>query len=197
METIRDTAFGKLVRLFSRQRWMRYPEEQDVSIWPEFLKTETDAKEEGERTTSLENPEDLETFGLYTVTSQAATRARRVSSSSTLRESGQALVISWRGHDDSEVGFLLIFICLLHSLLCGSRGANLFYFWFTKNPQNWSIKKKTFVSCLIWLLTFAIYIGSAIYTPGIPGVATQFGVSNVAATLGLTLFVLGYGLGSY
>jgi DHA1 family multidrug resistance protein-like MFS transporter len=49
---------------------------------------------------------------------------------------------------------------------------------------------------LIWLLTFAIYVGSAIYTPGIPGVAKQFGVSNVAATLGLTLFVLGYGIGS-
>jgi len=50
---------------------------------------------------------------------------------------------------------------------------------------------------LIWLLTFAIYVGSAIYTPGIPGVSEQFGVSSVAATLGLTLFVVGYGLGLY
>lgn len=57
--------------------------------------------------------------------------------------------------------------------------------------------KKFLVSCEIWLLTFAIYIGSAIYTPGIPGVSEQFGVSNVAAVLGLTLFVLGYGLGMY
>lgn len=65
-----------------------------------------------------------------------------------------------------------------------------------QNPQNWSIKKKLAVSSLIWLLTFAIYVGSAIYTPGIPGVSEQFGVSRVAATLGLTLFVLGYGLGS-
>lgn len=52
-----------------------------------------------------------------------------------------------------------------------------------------------FVSSLIWLLTFSIYIGSAIYTPGIPGVAVQFGVSREVAILGLTLFVLGYGLG--
>ena len=58
------------------------------------------------------------------------------------------------------------------------------------------MKKKLFVSSLIWLLTFAIYIGSAIYTPGIPSVSEQFGVSSVAGTLGLTLFVLGYGLGS-
>ncbi|KAI9043186.1 uncharacterized protein KD926_004369 [Aspergillus affinis] len=45
------------------------------------------------------------------------------------------------------------------------------------------------------ILTFAIYIGSAIYSPGIPGVATEFGVSTIASTLGLTLFVLGYGIG--
>jgi DHA1 family multidrug resistance protein-like MFS transporter len=66
-----------------------------------------------------------------------------------------------------------------------------------QNPQNWSKTKKMFVSSLIWLLTFAIYVGSAIYTPGIPGVAEQFGVSTVAATLGLTLFVAGYGVGMY
>ena len=65
-----------------------------------------------------------------------------------------------------------------------------------QNPQNWSTIKKFLVSCLVWILTFAIYIGSAIYSPGIPDVAEQFGVSSVAATLGLTLFVLGYGIGN-
>lgn len=44
-------------------------------------------------------------------------------------------------------------------------------------------------------MTFSIYIGSAIYTPSIMGVMAEFGVSQVAATLGLTLFVAGYGLG--
>ncbi|KAF4342725.1 Caffeine resistance 5 [Fusarium beomiforme] len=47
----------------------------------------------------------------------------------------------------------------------------------------------------ICLLTFSIYIGSAIYTPGIQSVMQTFSVSQVAATLGLTLFVAGYGLG--
>ena len=44
-------------------------------------------------------------------------------------------------------------------------------------------------------MTIAIYTGSSIYTPAIPDVAEIFGVSEVAAVLGLTLFVLGYGLG--
>jgi DHA1 family multidrug resistance protein-like MFS transporter len=107
METIRDTAFGKLVRLFTHFRYMQYPEEQDLTVWTEYLKTENLPKE-GEPATPVnndENPEDLEAFGLYTVMSQAS---RRMSCASTLRESGRPLVISWRGSDDPEVSFVSI-----------------------------------------------------------------------------------------
>jgi DHA1 family multidrug resistance protein-like MFS transporter len=44
-------------------------------------------------------------------------------------------------------------------------------------------------------LTFSIYIGSAIYTAGEAGISEQFHVSETVATLGLTLFVFGYGIG--
>lgn len=47
----------------------------------------------------------------------------------------------------------------------------------------------------ICLLTFSVYIGSAIYSAGIEDVVKEFGVSQVKATLGLTLFVAGYGVG--
>jgi len=47
------------------------------------------------------------------------------------------------------------------------------------------------------LLTFTIYVGSAIYTAGIPYISEEFHVSAVAATVGLTVFVAGYGLGQY
>ncbi|BGP14224.1 hypothetical protein JCM10213v2_002167 [Rhodosporidiobolus nylandii] len=63
------------------------------------------------------------------------------------------------------------------------------------NPQNWSRCKQRFVGFLIALYTFAIYVGSAIYTPAIPSVVEDFGVSSVVATLGLSLFVFGYGIG--
>ena len=63
------------------------------------------------------------------------------------------------------------------------------------NPQNWSSGKKAWVSAQICLLTTSVYIGAAIYTVGITGVEEQFHVSYVAALLGLTLFIIGYGLG--
>lgn len=47
----------------------------------------------------------------------------------------------------------------------------------------------------ICLLTFSIYIGSAIYTAGLQQITQVFGVSQTVAILGLTLYVLGYGLG--
>ncbi|THC95884.1 hypothetical protein EYZ11_004615 [Aspergillus tanneri] len=173
METIRDSAFGKLVRIFSGRRWLRYPEEIDPSIWTECLKTERQVTDE--EAAALADSE-VDSFGLYTVMSQVSSRVSRRLTSTSHGEYGEKrppVVIDWRGLDDTM--FVL---------------TNL------KNPQNWSVTKKLLVSGEIWLLTFAIYIGSAIYTPGIPGVAEQFGVSPVAATLGLTLFVFGYGLGS-
>ena len=63
------------------------------------------------------------------------------------------------------------------------------------NPQNWSSSKKAFVTAQICLLTTSVYIGSSIYTPGILDVAEKFDVSPVSALLGLTLFILGYGVG--
>lgn len=46
------------------------------------------------------------------------------------------------------------------------------------------------VTFLICVLNFGIYIGSSIYTPGEQTVMQDFNVSQVVATLGLSLFVL-------
>jgi MFS transporter, DHA1 family, multidrug resistance protein len=45
------------------------------------------------------------------------------------------------------------------------------------------------------LYTMAVYMGSSIYAPSEPGVMKEFGVSAQAASMGLSFFVLGYGLG--
>ncbi|SCZ95778.1 BZ3500_MvSof-1268-A1-R1_Chr8-1g09792 [Microbotryum saponariae] len=62
-------------------------------------------------------------------------------------------------------------------------------------PMNWSKGKKSFVASLIAFLTFSVYIGGPIFTPSIPGLLDTFDISPVVATLGLSLFVLAYGIG--
>lgn len=61
--------------------------------------------------------------------------------------------------------------------------------------MNWSQPKKIWVMFQLCFLTFSVYFGSAVYTAAVPGVTEQFHVSRVAATLGLTLFLLGCGIG--
>ncbi|KAI0851712.1 benomyl/methotrexate resistance protein [Daldinia vernicosa] len=64
-----------------------------------------------------------------------------------------------------------------------------------ENPQNWSRNWKLLVAFLMCILNFSFYIASSIYVPGIPSIMEDFGVSEIVATLGLSLFTLGYGLG--
>lgn len=64
-----------------------------------------------------------------------------------------------------------------------------------EDPRNWSGARKGFVSFQICIYTLAVYMGSAIYTPSAIGVMREFGVSAEVASLGLSLYVLAYGIG--
>ncbi|KIW27191.1 uncharacterized protein PV07_06953 [Cladophialophora immunda] len=64
-----------------------------------------------------------------------------------------------------------------------------------ENPQNWSRGKKTIVVLQIYLYTLAVYMGSAIFTPSEPVIVEKMGVSPNVAALGLSMYVLGYGIG--
>ncbi|KAF2715178.1 MFS general substrate transporter [Pleomassaria siparia CBS 279.74] len=71
--------------------------------------------------------------------------------------------------------------------------------WYTtddpENPQNWSFGKKAIVLLQILMYTMGVYMGSAIYTPSSEGVMERFGVSIGSASLGLSMYVLAYGIG--
>jgi DHA1 family multidrug resistance protein-like MFS transporter len=102
METIRDSAFGKLVRIFTRKRWLRYPEEIDPSLWTECLKPEPNVKDEEAATLA---DTEADSWGLYAVMSQASRASRRLSSIAETSGVDKAtpLLIDWRGEHDSEV----------------------------------------------------------------------------------------------
>ncbi|QPC78656.1 hypothetical protein HYE68_009408 [Fusarium pseudograminearum] len=64
-----------------------------------------------------------------------------------------------------------------------------------ENPHNWTNNRRLGVALIICLYTFVVYTSSAIYTSSTEGVMRAFGVSQLKATLGLSLYVLGYGTG--
>lgn len=62
-------------------------------------------------------------------------------------------------------------------------------------PMNWSSTRKILTMVQIMLLTCVNYMGSSIYTPGENGIRNEFNVGHVTATLNLSLYILGYGIG--
>ncbi|KAK9459264.1 major facilitator superfamily domain-containing protein [Lipomyces oligophaga] len=64
-----------------------------------------------------------------------------------------------------------------------------------ENPHNWAFGKKFAVMCISSINVIGVYIGSSIFSPGISDIAIEFNVGVVVATLGMSVFVFGYGLG--
>ncbi|EMG49492.1 MDR1 Multidrug resistance protein 1 [Candida maltosa Xu316] len=81
------------------------------------------------------------------------------------RDSDKQIIVTWDGDNDPE------------------------------NPKNWPFYQKAFFIIQISFLTSSVYMGSAIYTPGIDELMTDLNIGRVVATLPLTLFVIGYGVG--
>lgn len=87
------------------------------------------------------------------------------SSSSGTIAEDDLIIVDWEGEDDPE------------------------------NPQNWPLAYKLLFIFQIGILTAFVYMASAIYTPGIEEIMEKFDIGQTLATLPLTLFVFGYGIG--
>ena len=64
-----------------------------------------------------------------------------------------------------------------------------------QDAMNFSKGRKWVIAVLQSLSTFAVTFASSVYVSGIEGVMQRFDVSEQVATLGLSLFVLGFALG--
>lgn len=62
-------------------------------------------------------------------------------------------------------------------------------------PRNWPTLTKSFVMADVMFLNFSFYAASAVFTPSIPLIEEKFGTSTIEGTLGLSLFVIAYGIG--
>jgi DHA1 family multidrug resistance protein-like MFS transporter len=219
---IRDAPFGQIVRLISGNRLLQYPEERaDFQIpgsydvgrkagqlpidqgrpvpEPEGPATEEvvypDPETVLEKTeTESEEDSDLEKIQTVRTAHTARTQISRVGTRTALQKS-----IS---RADLEQQFTLASI---------ERGPSrpieperlhdgtILVDWYTtddaENPQNWSFGRKSVVLVQILIYTMSVYMGSAIYSPSIGGVMQRFGVSIGSASLGLSMYVLAYGIG--
>jgi DHA1 family multidrug resistance protein-like MFS transporter len=206
-ELIRETPLGQLIRLLSRNHLLRYPEEEpDFKLPPQYITLlrsdekshqqhqpptangrEVDGKDEDPATTGTSEhgysmDQDLET--LATVNSVASVRTHpytneRFEMEQNLAELNATKSVPIAPQKTSD-GVVLVD-------------------WYRTddpaNPQNWSSSKKGSVVFFLCLYTWTVYAAGPIYAASEPGVEQRFGVSPVAASLGLSLYVLAYGVG--
>ncbi|RDW61946.1 hypothetical protein BP6252_11379 [Coleophoma cylindrospora] len=159
---IRGTSLGQLLRLISNGKILRYPEEDDSSLYASSLVKSIASQTEGP-IDERERQQHRNTLHEQQGTIEDPEPCYR--QSNPLRIVCKSNNVEWYGPDDPE------------------------------NPTNWSSVKKLFVTCQLCFLNLVVYMGSSIYSSGELGVMNHFDVSEVVVTLGLTLFVLGYGFG--
>jgi MFS family permease len=63
------------------------------------------------------------------------------------------------------------------------------------NPLNWSIRKRVVATVLLSLTTFVVTFASSVFSSALRVVAVEFHISDEVATLGTSLFVVGFALG--
>lgn len=65
-----------------------------------------------------------------------------------------------------------------------------------RNPMNFSEVKKWSFTMLVAIATLAVALVSSAYTGGVAQIEEQFGIGSEVATLGVSLFVLGFAVSS-
>ncbi|KAJ7151055.1 major facilitator superfamily domain-containing protein [Mycena filopes] len=175
-DLFRDSTIGQIINYASRGRLLPYPEQRPGYIVPKrFLLPSS------QRQLDAAVPDDATKVGTPSrISSPPNTEIKRESTMMTLAADLESKSQN-QVDDDTTLSDLY---------LVGWDGDSD-----PENPRNWSFRKRAFVAFEISFLTFSIYIGSAIYTSSIPGLMTEFNVSLTTATLGLTLYVLAYGIG--
>lgn len=103
----------------------------------------------------------------------------------------------WASFPESQPQFKLpgTYSSNLHSTM---RDESTLVTWYSMddpdNPHNWSALKKSWVSFVIMLYTFTVYIGSSLYVSSIEDIVGVFHTTSVIGSLGLSLYVIGYGV---
>ncbi|KAF5548736.1 H+ antiporter [Fusarium napiforme] len=171
-DTIRDAPLGQILRFVTNNRLFKYPEER-----PQF--------ELPAAWNCILNSADLRT-ALHTGTDTPSTIVNPTSDQNTIEG------LDLEGKDQDTNG-------PTHARPKVTEPGVILVDWYSDqdpaNPQKWSNLRRALISLVIFFYRFVVYLSSAIYSPSVEGVMEKFGVSNLEATLGLAMYVLGYGIG--
>lgn len=203
-DLIREAPIGQVLRFITKNRVFKYPEELEGFQLPESYNTLLNAQEKSTPLSDSETDEEKAAEGFPELSHHVTTRSVKsgdmeANAAITRTKSREATTPYTEERLRVEEELAVERTKSLAIVPQKTQDGNILVDWYTTddpaNPQNWTVRKKNFVSFVICLYTFAVYTGSAIYTPSEAGVIRQFGISPEDASLPLSLYVLAYGIG--
>jgi DHA1 family multidrug resistance protein-like MFS transporter len=194
-DVIRDAPFGQLMRYVTRDRLFRYPEEEpDFHLHDPWIRLANDAKS-GIETPATQSP----TAALHSPPSSVHdSEGLQTTELADEKQEDQSLNRATESPDieNTKTGEKDEPIPIVPTR---TKDGSILVDWYNTddpaNPHNWSNRRRGFLALLICTYTFVVYTTSAIYTASEPGVMEKFHVSSLKASLGLSIYVLGYGVG--
>ncbi|KAK0388633.1 hypothetical protein NLU13_4876 [Sarocladium strictum] len=220
IDAIRDAPFGQIVRFVTKAKYFKYPEEKDgfqlPAPWLEMLNNPDAGLEHtvdptpntissSASTVNNEKPVDSPAAADATEKEHGPAGSHNTHNNPIRDEEihrttshGGGLAFNDARLEEDEMHHMAKTKSIPIVPKVTKSGAILVDWYFTDdqaNPHNWSNRKRLFLTLIICFYTFVVYTTSAIYTSSVPQIQDRFGVDNVLATLGLSLYVLGYGVG--
>ncbi|KAL2415607.1 MFS-type transporter pyvG [Exophiala dermatitidis] len=166
---LRDTPAGQLLRLVGFKEWLAYPEELpgfEPSSMPVVVSEETaESDTPGVLNLPAEHDIDPDLEKVHSKTSIALSLDQTAVKRRLSQDGLSEAIMVSFTENDSD------------------------------NPRNWSPAKKNWTLVVINLYTFVVYCTASIITPTAGFIMKRFGVSIVVASLGLSMYVVGYGIG--
>lgn len=196
--SLRDTAFGGIVRLFTRGSAFKYPEERSdfklPDTWVQVM--------EGEIPDQPAVFENIPTQSSQSSVSNDEEKQGEDSDAQPYEKAGEPSDLSLhrtrtreettpysRERLEAEEQLDLQKTKSIPIVPRKTKDGAILVDWYytddPENPHNWSNLRRALTTTIICLYTFVVYMSSAIYTTSESGVMQEFGVSKTQAALGL------------
>jgi DHA1 family multidrug resistance protein-like MFS transporter len=220
-ELLREAPLGQLIRYFSGNRFLKYPEElSSFGLPPEYrnvLNSASDQKvepgpvdSEG-RSESSESSRTSSKDVISPISASDATNVEKEKQAPHLNEHDDKTLRLTKSLSRANSRPYTAERLEIEAELAIERAHSrsivpqltadgyILVDWYTSddqaNPQNWSNGKRFVVAFVIGLYTWVVYSGSAIVTSSEPAIIEKFHVGPTTASLPLSLYVLAYGIG--
>jgi MFS transporter, DHA1 family, multidrug resistance protein len=200
-DLIREAPLGKIIRYLTSNKWLLYPEEEATFMLPPEYQAALDRvekKNERSPDSSSSRLTGALTGNAVVARSDVEIPLERLESVLSYTQSMKSLKYDTeRIEAESQLDMSRTKSIPIRPVETDS-GAILVD-WYTtddpSNPQNWSALKRGWVVFVICAYNWVTYIAGSLWVPAQPGIQEHFDVDIQVGSLGLSMFVVGYGLG--